>query len=396
MKPSIIDQTLAVPVTPPGRGAVAIIQVSGTEAPDVVRRLLEAGDPPPPGRARHSWLVDDRGERLDDALIVSEDPSHSLTGLPLVELGIHGGPMVMDAVMAALEAAGALPGEWRNLLEQAGRTGAQDPLRLAAHRRLPRTVSRRGVAILMQALSGDLHECVRGALVEEKAEAATALVEASREARQWFRPLRVVLTGPANAGKSTLFNALLGWERATVSGEAGTTRDAVEEELLVDDRPVRLVDTAGGLEETALVALARRATVVVHLTDASEPGPWTEPHPGIDRRRLVRVANKIDRVGESALDRFPAPWVRVSARRSIGLDDLLDAVSLAAGAGWRSRGGPGSAHPALFTTKDVRLLESALGPPTPGARAARSALLARARLVPGAPLEGLPGPAGRE
>jgi len=396
MRPTITEQTLAVPVTPPGRGAVAIIQVSGNEAPDVVRRLLETGDLPPPGRARHGWLVDDRGERLDDALIVVEDSPTSLTGLPLVELGIHGGPIVMDAVMSALEAAGALPGEWRNLLDQAARNGAQDPLRLAAHRRLPRTVSRRGVAILMQTLSGDLHERIRDALVEERVEVAASLLEASREARQWFRPLRVVLIGPANAGKSTLFNALVGWERATVSGEAGTTRDAVEEDLLVDDRPVRLADTAGGLTESAFEDRVHRAAVVVQVADVSEPGPRAEPPPGIDPRRVVRVANKIDRVAANGLARFPAPWVRVSARHSIGLDALLDAVFLAAGVGGKSRRRPGSRHPALFTTRDIRLLESAVGTPDPGARAARSALLARAGVVPGASSPGSPGPAGRE
>jgi len=328
MSHSVTQYTLAVPVTPPGRGAVALIQVSGGDALAVVCRLLATGDLPRPGRVRHCWLVDGRGQRLDDALIVVEDPSASLTGWPLVELGIHGGPVVMEAVMAALEAAGARPAEWKHLLEQARATGAQDPIRLAAHRRLPRTVSRRGAAILMQALSGDLHERIRHAFVDEDAAAAEALLAASREARQWFRPLRVVLIGPANAGKSTLFNALLGWERATVSGEAGTARDAVEEDLLVDDRPVRLTDTAGGLTGAALSAQAGSAVgkVVVHLTDATRPGTGADPVPGADPRRLVRVLNKIDRVAEDRLASFPAQWVRVSARSSVGLDRLQRSI----------------------------------------------------------------------
>jgi len=374
------ESTLAVLVSPPGRGAVALIHVSGSRAREVVARVLEGGRLPPPGGLRHAWLVDGAGERLDDVLVVAEDAGTALAGLPLVELGVHGGPAVLDAVFGALVWAGARAGDWKELLGQAWRTGARDALFLAAHRWLGRAVSGTGVRILARALSGELQARVRAALEPTvDREELRALEAASRRAAVWFRPLRVILTGPPNAGKSTLFNALLGWDRATVSPQAGTTRDAVEEDLLLGDRPVRLVDTAGDRGGAGECGRPRRRhQVQVFLADGTVPGSAADDlaRAGRPGEPSVRAVNKLDRLSGAARAELPAGWLPISARTGEGLETLVAAVFAAAdGASGPAAAGSG---PVLFTRRDLRLLAQGLGEGA-AARRARRELLGRAR-----------------
>lgn len=353
------DEILAVPVSPAGQGAVALIHVSGPGAMPTVQALLRGTDLPGPGRSRHAWLHDTRGDRLDDALLVVQSPAASYTGHALVEVGIHGGATVLDAVLKALEASGARVGTWKHLLDQGKRTGAVNPLFMAAHRHLARVLSRRGATLLVQALSGELQRILREALENQDRIALQALYRASHQAEAWLRPLRVVLAGPPNAGKSTLFNALLGWERATVSSEAGTTRDDVEEDLLVEDRPLRLVDTAGGRARIGSRPQVRKAGVVVFLGDGTGPGTLDVPPEIESLARKVLVVNKVDRLSPEALARIPGPWIPLSAREGLGLEDLVRAVFTAAGIP-EDPGGERFPGPALFTRRDLRLLKSCL------------------------------------
>jgi tRNA modification GTPase len=138
----------AVVLTPPGQGAVALIALSGADAGPVLGRLLENGAPPPAGRMRHVWLRSRAGERLDDALVVGLPPAAAVSGEPTWELGVHGGPAVVDAVLDALTAAGAGRAEWKHLLEEGRRRERLDPIRAAALRRMGRVVSRRGAEVL--------------------------------------------------------------------------------------------------------------------------------------------------------------------------------------------------------------------------------------------------------
>ncbi|MBN2489303.1 MAG: 50S ribosome-binding GTPase [Planctomycetes bacterium] len=302
-----------------------------------------------------------------------------MAGLPLVELGVHGGPAVVDAVFAALVWAGAQAGDWKELLGQAWRTGARDALFLAAHRWLGRAVSGTGARILVRALSGELQARIRAALEPAvNLEALGALEAASRRAAVWFRPLRVILTGPPNAGKSTLFNALLGWDRATVSPQAGTTRDAVEEDLLLGDRPVRLVDTAGDRGGAGGCGGPRRRQVQLFLADGTVPGLAAADLAGAGPPggASVRAVNKLDCLSEAARAELPAGWLPISARTGEGLEALVAAVFAAAD----GASGPGEAGsgPVLFTRRDLRLLAQGLGEGA-AARRARRELLGRAR-----------------
>ncbi len=347
------EETLAVPVSPAGQGAVTLIHVSGPGALPTVQALLRGTDLPEPGRCRHAWLHDALGDRLDDALLVVQSPDASYTGHALVEVGIHGGAAVLGAVLKALEAVGARVGTWKRLLDLGKGTGTLDPLCMAAHRHLLQAVSRQGARILVQALCGDLQRTLRKALEERDRTALQSLYRESLQAEAWLRPLRVVLRGPPNAGKSTLFNALLGWERATVSGEAGTTRDDVEEDLLVEDRPLRLVDTAGGRTRV------QKAGVVVFLVDGTRTRPLEVPPELRSLTSKVLVVNKVDRLSSEAFSRIQAPWIPLSAREGRGLEDLVRAVFTAAGVP-EDPGREKPPGPALFTRRDLRLLKSCL------------------------------------
>lgn len=285
------DDTIVAVATPRGRGAVAIVRMSGARAIPIARALGAFGGPSTADRApavmaRRTQLVSLRdphsGARLDDALVTAFVAPHSYTGEDVVELATHGGDVSPTVVMAACVAAGARPALAGEFTRRAVLNGRMDLLQAEAvadlidartqamqqqalaqldgglSRRLlalrddvihleallaydidfpeeddgPIAPSRIGDAAeaLLAALNHLLHTAPRGAMVRDGA--------------------LVVIAGPPNAGKSSLFNALLGEARAIVTAVPGTTRDAIEALL---DRggalPLRLVDTAG-LRET--------------------------------------------------------------------------------------------------------------------------------------------------
>jgi len=270
--------------TPNGRGAIAVVRVSGAGVLDLAARHVSPW-PLTPREATLCAIRDDAGELLDRALVTVFPAPRSFTGDDTVEIATHGGALVPSMVMGALVRSGARaaePGEFTRRavlngkldLVQAEAIGdlidaGTNAMRRAALVQLDGGLSRRIEALREQiigldaliAYDIDFPEEDDGPVPRERVRAATAAVLdaldtllATAHAGEIVREgALVVIAGAPNAGKSSLFNALLGSARAIVTEIPGTTRDAIEATIDTGAWPVRLVDTAGLHETTDTV-----------------------------------------------------------------------------------------------------------------------------------------------
>lgn len=325
-------ETIAALATPPGLGGVAVIRISGPDTyaiADALTALRRKPSERDAGTFVHAELKDGAGETLDDALMLFFRAPRSYTGEDVVELHVHGGAVVPRRVLERLWALGARPAEPGEFTKRAFLNGRLDLTQAEAVADLIAARSPRAARSARAALRGDLgrrlgalyadvlklaartehlldfdegelppsfHDETHAALAA-MAERADRLLATWHEGRLLREGARVVLAGPPNAGKSTLFNLLLGTDRAIVNEQAGTTRDFLEETFLLDGVPVRLTDTAG-LRDTADAIerdgvarardLAGRADVTLCLVPDGDPLPDRLPE------GAVRVLTKGD------------------------------------------------------------------------------------------------------
>ncbi len=353
--------TIAATATAPGRGGVAIIRISGSEAFSIAERL--SGRVPRAGRISFDQYRID-GRLLDEGVTLAFRGPHSYTGEDVVELQCHGGSVVPRRVLEACLASGARLARRGEFTERAFLNGRLTYEEAESVLDLVDAKTDRGADAALRGLAGERRREIRGiydALVDlsstaehaldvseeelpdgfcaallAKAESIAArLDEAIRRAKEG-KMLRegalVVISGPPNAGKSSLMNALLGEARTIVSETPGTTRDSIEEWLDIGGWPVRLVDTAGLREtEDAVegegVARARdlieKADIVLNLTpaDANRESPVAR-HPS-PSTRTIEVFSKCDLAANS--EDFGV--ISVSAKTGEGLDALRGAIA---------------------------------------------------------------------
>jgi tRNA modification GTPase len=269
--------TIVAVATGPAAGGVGVVRLSGAGALAAARPLAPAvPEAPEPRRAYLTAFVDEEGRPLDEGLFLFFRAPHSYTGEDVVELQAHGSPRLLELlVQRLLTAPGVRSAEPGEFTRRAFLNGRLDLARAEAVADLVAATSEAAVRAAAAQGSGtlsarvralrralvDLRAGVEGALdfPDEAAEAdleaaggiAAALVDAralladAQRGHLVRRGAKVVLFGPVNAGKSTLFNQLVGEERALVDAEPGTTRDAVEARLEWDGLGLSLVDTAG-------------------------------------------------------------------------------------------------------------------------------------------------------
>ena len=354
--------TIAAIATPPGRGGIGIVRISGPAVPAIAEALI--GQLPTPRHATLALFRATDGSALDDGLALFFPAPHSFTGEDVLELHGHGGPVVMDLVLARVLQLGARlarPGEFSERaflndkldLAQAEAiadlidSGTQQAAR-AALRSLQGEFSRH-IHALVEALI-ELRSYVEASIdfVDEEIEFLGAgkvtervrhlleqLADIGRSAQQGqlLRDgMHVVIAGRPNAGKSSLLNALAGYDAAIVTDIPGTTRDLLRERIQIDGMPLHVIDTAGLREgddpiemegiRRAWQAIERADRVLLVVDDRLGMRPE-------DQAILTRlpsdapvtvVHNKIDLTGHAA--GVVGDDVCVSAQTGAGLDAL--------------------------------------------------------------------------
>ncbi|MGD1066761.1 MAG: tRNA uridine-5-carboxymethylaminomethyl(34) synthesis GTPase MnmE [Vulcanimicrobiaceae bacterium] len=269
-------ETIAAIATPPGRGAIAIVRCSGPDARAIAARVFRAGEPLRDRVATYGAVVGADGFVVDHGLAIAMDAPRTVTGEDVLELHVHGSPLIAAETLRACLQAGARtagPGEFtrraflHGKLDLSAAEAVADAIEaesLAAVRAAQANLTgglraaidglRRPLAAMVEQLAGAIDypdevpepapAAVAGAL--DEAQAALAGLVADWERGRIVREgLALAIVGPPNAGKSSLLNALLGEERAIVSDVPGTTRDVIEERFAVDGVLVRVLDTAG-------------------------------------------------------------------------------------------------------------------------------------------------------
>jgi tRNA modification GTPase len=362
------SDTIVARATPPGQGGIAIVRLSGSRCREIAQALL--GQFPAPRLATLADFRDGDGTAIDTGLALFFPAPASYTGEDVLELHAHGSPVVCDALLeraVQLGARMARPGEFTeraflndkfdltqaeavaDLIDAGSRAAAR-----AAHRSLAGgfaqavgelndavTALRAYIEATIDFPDEEINPLADGELAERLADCRTrfnAVQAAAAQGRLLRDGITLVIAGQPNTGKSSLLNALAGYEAAIVTPVPGTTRDPIREHLAIDGLPVHVIDTAGlrptddpveaeGIRRTE-AALAT-ADVVLHLRDATSPAAADVPLPGGDAP-VITVLNKIDLTDQPA-GLAPDRRLQVSALTGAGLPELRAAIRTAVG-----------------------------------------------------------------
>src|SRR5688572_16319761 len=364
--PGAPDDTIVALASAPGRGAIALVRLSGPDALSIAARHVSPWSSHP--REARLCTIHNAGEALDQALVTVFPGPDSFTGDDVVEISTHGGLLVPASVIAALISSGARqasPGEFTRRavlngkldLLQAEAIGdlidAQShTMRRAALGQLDGGLSRRLMAlrqdlIELEALIAydiDFPEEDDGPVPRERIDSAIQSLSSALEKLLATAPIGeliregavVVIAGAPNVGKSSLFNALVGRSRAIVTEIPGTTRDAIEAVIDSGTWPLRLVDTAGlrateDMIEQIGIEVSQRYLAAAHvvLACSDTDSGMEETARAIAERSaapVIKVRTKQDLVPSGNQLRSDPDVVCVSAETGAGLPQLLAAI----------------------------------------------------------------------
>ena len=377
----LVDTIVAL-ATPLGRSGIGVIRLSGDDALEIVRRIVnDKNFAPVPRHAVLQQLYTTEGsEVIDNALVTYFRAPHSFTGEDVVEISCHGSPVLLRLVIdecLSLGARMAEPGEFslralahgrmdlteaeaiRDLIDAQTIASARQAVRQMSgefsHQLQPIKDELLDVIVFLESavefVEDDLPELQiegLGSRLRAVADSIASIAATYRAGHLVREGIRVAIVGRPNVGKSSLFNALVGDDRAIVTEIPGTTRDQIHERFIVDNIPVALVDTAG-LRETADtvekigVERARRTMIdadlvmaVVDVTD-EDIDDDIEILESVSEMRHVIVLNKIDKTSDRSVEDFrnrllgrlalnERQHVAISAKSGSGLDNLKSAL----------------------------------------------------------------------
>jgi tRNA modification GTPase len=319
LTPDFTEDTIVAISTPPGRGGIGIVRLSGPSARTIAEPLLKLRHPLAPAHARFGQILDSTGELLDEAVVTWFPAPHSYTAEDIVEIAAHGSPVLLDYLLRQSIAAGARLAEPGEFTQRAFLSGRFDLTQAEAVHDLIEATTLHQARIAARQLGGALSR--RIAPIKEKLIALIAPLEAGIDfaeddidllptneiaaqiaaihasltsLEQTFAYGRIVrdgftlaIIGRPNAGKSSLFNCLVQRDRAIVTAAPGTTRDPVTERISLEGIPIELIDTAGlrpnsdaaeePLDEAESIGITKsreamaEADVILLVLDATAP-----------------------------------------------------------------------------------------------------------------------------
>jgi tRNA modification GTPase len=324
--PNLNDDTIVAISTPPGRGGIGIVRLSGPEARTIAEPLLRLRNPLAPAQARFAEVIDTEGETLDEAVVTWFAAPASYTTENIVEIASHGSPVLLDYLLRQCIARGARLAEPGEFTQRAFFAGRLDLTQAEAVNDLIEASTLHQARIAAQQLGGSLSRQITP--IKDQLIALIAALEAgidfaeddidtlpSTEIANQINTIQATLTaleqtfsygrivrdgftlaivGRPNAGKSSLFNRLIERDRAIVTATPGTTRDLVTERVSLNGIPVELIDTAGlrqSTDEAETIGIAKsreimaEADIVLLVIDATSP-PHHAPPP--DRTQQIR------------------------------------------------------------------------------------------------------------
>lgn len=376
----MLGQTVAAIATPPGTGGIGVIRISGTDALPVLQAVFKphSGQSFKPRYMHLGRVYSAAGDILDEALAVYMPGPNSYTGEDVAEIQCHGGYVVCREILSAVFAAGACPAGPGEFTSRAFINGKMSLDQAEAVIDIIEAKTAEGLKAAEQQLAGSLKQQIARAAdklldmlaelellidyPEEHEDTAPGtgladklanvqavvdeLLSRAKEGRLLRDGVLTAIIGPANAGKSTLLNALLQVERSIVTQVAGTTRDTVEEYYTLNGWPLKLVDTAGirqtdDIVEQAGIERSRRvlaqADLVLLLLDAARPIDdfWLDIIKDNAARPILVLLNKADictpaeQARQLAAIQQQVPHIcvlTISAKQGGGLDELKQQI----------------------------------------------------------------------
>lgn len=373
-----LTDTIAAIATPPGKGGIGVIRISGSLAPAILNKIFLPRRPLTrfsSHKLYYGSIVASSGDILDEALAVHMHAPHTYTREDVVELQCHGSYVGLQNILQAVLQLGARPADPGEFTKRAFLAGRIDLTQAEAVLDLLEAQTGKGAQLAAHQLQGDLRfllEGIRQELIAILAQLEVAidfpddeveivnttailrqmdqmvlapltqLLRLAEQGKIFREGIKVVLAGLPNVGKSSLLNALLQEERALVTPVPGTTRDTIEESITLRGIPIHLIDTAGirpHLDPVEAMGIDRarqkfnQADVVFFLIDAASGfrAEDRELYETIKDRSHLIILNKCDIANhgqqlELAQSFGRQPVVMISAKDRSGLDALQDTL----------------------------------------------------------------------
>jgi len=366
-EPFVPGDTIAAISTPAGEGAIALVRISGVNAIEVVDQIFRGKEQPSqfPSHVQHfGEIVDDAGRLIDQVMLSTHRAPASYTGEDLIEISCHGGTLVSAYVLEACLRAGARAARPGEFTERAFLNGKMDLTQAEAVIDLIRARTDLALRSATEQLEGRLGDKIRkirdelismiahvnasidfpeegiapdeGERLQTRLDSVcheiTGLLATADQGRILREGVRVVIYGATNAGKSSLLNRLLGYERVIVSETHGTTRDTIEEMINLRGVPIRLVDTAGlrtsasALEQEGIARTQKSlqtADLRLHIVDCNAPRA-SDFNGRTENSSEIVLLNKSDLPEHLDWESFDA--LRISCATGEGLAELENEI----------------------------------------------------------------------